>query len=57
MTNIKLIVASKIKQAVKELQVSSDVAEALNKKVEKLLQEAEERAKLNGRRTVYARDL
>lgn len=54
---VKLIVSSKIKEAVKELQVSSDVPEALNKKVEDLLKEAEQRAKANGRRTLYARDL
>lgn len=53
----KLIVASKIKEAVKELQVSGDVPEALNKKVEDILKHAEERAKLNNRRTVFARDL
>ena len=53
----KLIVASNIKQAVKELNVASDVPEALNKKVEEVLKKAEERAKANGRRTLYARDL
>jgi len=52
-----LIVKSKIKAAVKELNVSSDVPEALNKKVEHLLKEAAERAKANGRRTLQARDL
>ncbi len=52
-----LIIKSKIKEAVKELQVASDVAEGLNKKIEKILQEAGERAKANGRRTLYARDL
>ena len=57
MTNIKLIVASKIKQAVKELQVSSDVAEALNKKVQEMLDKACERAKANSRNTVMAKDL
>jgi len=54
---VDLIIKSKIKEAVKELQVSSDVPEALNKKVEALLKEASERAKQNGRRTLYARDL
>ena len=57
MSEIKLIVSSNIKEAVKELQVSSDVPEALNKKVLELLKEASERAKANGRRTLYARDL
>ena len=52
-----LIIKSNIKQAVKELNVASDVAAELNKKVEKILQEAEERAKANQRRTLYARDL
>ncbi len=48
---------SKIKEVVKDLNVASDVAEALNKKVEQLLLEAAERAKANGRRTLQARDL
>lgn len=51
-----LIVKSKIKQVV-ELQVASDVPEALNKKVEQLLKDAAERAKKNGRRTLQAKDL
>ncbi len=55
MTN--LIVKRKIKSAVPELSVSSDVAEALNNKVLKILDEASARAKLNGRRTLQARDL
>ena len=55
--NIELIVKSKIKSAVPELSVSSDVPDALNKKVLKLLDEASLRAKLNGRRTLQARDL
>ena len=53
----KLVVASKIKSFVKELQVSNDVPEALNKKVIDILKQAEERAKANGRRTLFARDL
>ncbi len=52
-----LIVKSKIKEAVKDLNVSSDVPEALNKKVLALLHEGAERAKANGRRTLQARDL
>ena len=53
----ELIVKSKIKSAVPELSVSSDVPEALNKKVLQILEEASKRAKLNGRRTLQARDL
>ncbi len=52
-----LIVKSKIKEAVSGLNVSSEVAEALNKKVKDMLKEAAERAKANGRRTLQARDL
>jgi histone H3/H4 len=54
---IKLVVASNIKSAVRELQVSGDVPDALNKKVIEFLERASERAKANGRRTLYARDL
>ena len=53
---VDLIVKSKVKEAAKDLNVSSDVPEALNKKVLKLIDEAVERAKANGRRTLQARD-
>ena len=52
-----LIVKSKIKEAVKDLNIASDVAEALNEKVNSLLKDAAERAKANGRKTLQARDL
>ena len=52
-----LIVKSKIKEAVKDLNVASDVADALDKKVAVLLEEAAARAKANGRRTLQARDI
>jgi len=54
---VELIVKSKIKSAVSEMNVAGEVADALNKKVEQLLKEATERAKANGRRTLQARDL
>jgi histone H3/H4 len=57
MADIDIIVKSKIKPAVPELSVSSDVPEALNKKVLQLLKDAAERTKANGRRTLQARDL
>lgn len=53
---VDLIVKSKIKEAAKDMNVSSDVADALNKKVQKLIEEASARAKANGRRTLQARD-
>jgi len=51
-----LVVWSKVKKVV-EMNVGLDLAEALEKRVEEMLKKAEERAKANGRRTVYARDL
>lgn len=54
---VDLIIKSKIKEAVPELNVAAEVAEALNRKVENLLKDAAERAKANGRRTLQARDL
>ena len=54
---MSLIVKSSIKEVVKDMQVSEDVAIELNKIVEDILKKAEQRAKANGRRTVFARDL
>jgi len=51
-----LIVKAKIKETT-ELNVAGDFADALDKKVEELIKEAEKRAKANGRRTVRADDL
>ena len=60
-----LIIKSNIKKVVKELQgknedvssVAEEVETALERKVEKILADAIERAKLNKRRTLQARDL
>lgn len=52
-----IIIKSKIKDAVPDLNVAAEVADALDKKVFQLLKEASERAKANGRRTLQARDL
>ena len=54
---VQLIVKGNIKEAVPELSVAAEVADALNVKVEQLLKDAEQRAKANGRRTLQARDL
>lgn len=54
---VELIVKSKIKAAVPDLSVAGDVSEELNKKVLKILEDGATRAKLNGRRTLQARDL
>ena len=55
--DIDLIIKSKIKSAVPEMSVAGEVADALNRKVLELLEQASKRAKLNGRRTLQARDL
>ena len=54
---VDLIVRSRIRDAVDGLNVAEEVAPALSKKVQKLLDEAVERARANGRRTLQARDL
>jgi len=56
-TNFDIIIKSKIKSSVPDMSVAGEVPEALNKKVHKIMQDAAERAKANGRRTVQARDL
>ena len=52
-----IIIKSKIKASVPDLSVAGEVAEALNNKVQQLLDAAAARAKANGRRTLQARDL
>jgi histone H3/H4 len=60
-----IIVKSNIKKLVKDLQkeheeitsVAEEVGNALELKVEELLEKAIERAKKNKRRTLHARDL
>jgi histone H3/H4 len=54
---VDIIVKSKLKEVIKELRISADLARALNKKVEQILKEAEERAKANHRTTVMAQDI
>lgn len=54
---VELVVKSKIKDAVKGLRVSGNLAEALNKKIEELLRAAAERTKANKRGTVMPQDL
>ncbi len=56
-SDIDLIIKSKIKSAVPDMSVAGEVVEALNKRVLELLDNASKRAKLNGRRTLQARDL
>jgi len=51
-----LIVKSGLKEMT-ELNIASDVALELEKKVDEIIKKAEERAKANGRRTIYAKDL
>ena len=51
-----LIVKSAVKEVV-GLNVGEDLVVGLDRKVEEILKKAEERAKANGRKTVYARDL
>ena len=54
-----LVVNSKVKERIKNAgcQTAGDVAEALSKAVEKVLDVAIERAKSNGRKTVRGSDI
>ncbi len=54
---IEIIIKSKIKPAVPDMSVASDVAGILNEKVLKILDEAAKRAKANGRRTLQGKDI
>ena len=56
---VNLIIKSNIRKAVKDKipNVAEEVEEAMNKKVEEILDKAIERAKANGRKTLHARDL
>jgi len=51
-----LVVKNNIRKYV-ALSVSDEVEVALERKVEEMLKKAEERAKANMRRTIFARDL
>lgn len=51
-----LVVKSKIKEYT-ELNVGEEFTRALERKVENILKDAEERARANGRKTIYARDI
>lgn len=52
-----LVVRSKIKDYIKDMNVSGDFSESLSKKCEQLIKDAIERAKANHRRTVQGKDL
>jgi len=56
---VNLVIKSNIRSAVKDkiANVAGEVTDALNEKVQEMLDKAVERAKANGRRTLHARDL
>ena len=53
----KLIVNSSISKVAKNINIASDVPEALNKKIEQIIKEAVSRAKANSRKTLQGRDI
>jgi histone H3/H4 len=61
MSDTLVVVKAKIKELAmlegKALNVAADVAEALDKKVKKLIEEGCLRAKENGRNTLMAKDV
>lgn len=55
---VDLVVKNKIKEVLpKELRISSDLADALNKKIEQIIKEAAERARANKRTTILPQDI
>ncbi|MEM2115696.1 MAG: DUF1931 domain-containing protein [Candidatus Woesearchaeota archaeon] len=52
-----VVVKSKIKEVVPDMNFASDFADALDAEVRNLIKKAAERAKANGRKTVMAKDL
>lgn len=52
-----VVVKSKIKDYVGDMNVSGDFADALSEKVAELIKDAAKRADANGRKTVQAKDL
>lgn len=54
---LMLIVKSKVKDVVEDVNVGGDFAEALNREVIALVKKAVERCKANGRKTLRPQDL
>jgi histone H3/H4 len=54
---VKLIIVSNIKKVAKKINISSDVPDALNKRIEQMIKEAVERAKANNRKTLQGKDI
>lgn len=56
---VNLIIKSNIRKAIKEKipNVAEEVEDALNMRVQEMLDKGVERAKANGRKTLHARDL
>lgn len=52
-----IVVKAKIKEITGECNVAGDFAEALDKKVTQMVNDACERARANNRRTVMSKDL
>ncbi len=51
------IVKAKIKELAGDFNIAGDFSDALNDKVKILIQEAIDRAKANGRRTLMSKDI
>jgi len=55
--NTMIVVKSKVKGAVKNLNVSGDFADGLNEVLVQKIEQSALRAEANGRKTIGARDL
>lgn len=54
---VKLIVTCNIRKIAKNINIASDVPDALNKKIEQIIKEAIQRAKANNRKTLQGKDI
>ena len=52
-----LVVRSQVKKRIGELNLAGDFMPTINKEVERIIEKAIERAKLNQRKTIMGRDI
>lgn len=54
---VNLVIKSNIKKVAKKINIATDVADALNKRVEQIIKEAVARARANSRKTLQGKDI
>lgn len=54
---VHLVVKSNVKKVAKDINISEDVFNFIDKKIEQIIKEAMLRAKANGRKTLQGKDI